>query len=476
MSVTTLPIELVTRVCSYLERPEWAALRLTSSWLYFSSLDAFTDRYFRSIRFIATSDSLRELEALASNKTIQARVRKLWMIPTVFEGRHNIEPPAFETSHIAMSSKYDRQLEGKELEARYAIYQATVADHCALLESEDFSTRLQKCFARFRNLESIGLQCYTTSFLLDPWQSEIRCLGLRRLRDQMDLEFRPSHLSFLESKLNTKPTSLAMYRLFLALSGSNTPFKLRELHTCGTDFYGRIPLDLSLTQVEYDTLLLNLRNLKYLHMCVSYGSSRPGNRPDPRANTVPLLIKVAPKLKTLVLSQLNKSKEGLDIRHRPFLDIAQSINFTQLRKLHLHWIEIQYESLKSFLNTAKATLDTLTLKFVTMSNDSHPATDQMSVGNIQFPLDRMGASWQCVLILLRNEFSLKTFEVKSIDYRGLKVFWIKHGDGGQKVESARFDAEVAEISFHEWMSHLTAVATREFRDPAAVRRQGESPT
>jgi hypothetical protein len=95
------------------------------------------------------------------------------MIPTVFEGRHNIEPPAFETSHYAMSSKYDRQLEGKELEARYAIYQATVADHCALLESKDFSTRLQKCFARFSNLESIGLQHYTTSFLLDPRQNEV---------------------------------------------------------------------------------------------------------------------------------------------------------------------------------------------------------------------------------------------------------------------------------------------------------------
>lgn len=425
---------------------------------------------------MATSDSLRELENLASNKTIQACVRKLWMIPTVFEGRHNIEPPAFETSHYAMSSKYDRQLEGKELKARYAIYQATVADHCALLESEDFSTRLRKCFARFSNLESIGLQHYTTSFLLDPRQNEVRCLGLRRLRDQMDLEFRPLHLSFLKSKLTTKPTSLAMYRLFQALAGSNKPFKPRELHTCGTDFCGRIPLDLSLTQVEYDTLLLNLRSLEHLHMCVSYYRLRPENRPDPRATTVNLLIKIAPKLKTLVFSQWNKSQYRRGMKHRHFLDIAQSINFTQLRKLHLHWVEIQYESLKSFLNTAKATLDTLTLELVTMSNDSHPATDQTSVGNIQSPLDRMSASWQCVWILLGNEFSLKTFEVKNLDFRGLKVFWIKQGDGNQKSESVRFDAEVAEISFYEWMSHLTAVVTGEVRDTVAVRHRGESPT
>ncbi|KAJ5965460.1 hypothetical protein N7481_012174 [Penicillium waksmanii] len=476
MSITTLPVELVTRVCSYLERPEWAALRLTCTWLYFSSLDAFTDRYFRSIRFIATSDSLRELEDLASNKTIQASVRKLWMVPTVFEGRHNIEPPAFETSHYAMSSKYDRQLEGKELEARYAIYQATVADNRALLGSEDFSTRLQRCFARFSNLESIGLQHYTTSFLLDPRQNEVRCLGLRRLRGQMDLEFRPLHLYSLESKLNAKPTSLAMYRLVQALAGANNPFKPRELHTCSTDFCGGIPLNLSLAQVEYNTLLLNLSSLEYLHMCISGGRSRSDNKTYARANTVDLLIKIAPRLKTLVFSQWRKSKYRWDTVHHHFLEIAQSINFTQLKKLHLHWVEIEYKSLKSFLNTAKATLGTLTLEFVTMSHDSHPVTDQTSVGNIQSPLDRMSVSWQHVWDLLGNELSLQTFEVKNLDYKGARVFWIRHGDGSQKVESARFDAEVAEISFREWMSHLTVVVTGEYRDNVAVRNQGESPT
>ncbi|KAJ5396653.1 hypothetical protein N7509_004766 [Penicillium cosmopolitanum] len=476
MSITTLPVELVTRVCSYLELPGWAALRLTCTWLYFSSSDAFTDRYFTSIRFIATSDSLRELEALALSKTIQASVRKLWMIPTLFEGRHHIEPPAFETCHFAISSKYDRQLEGKELNARYAIYQATVADHCAILGSKDFSIRLQKCFARFSNLESIGLQHYTTSFLLDPRQNEVRCLGLRRLRDQMDLEFHPWHLSSLESKLNAKPTSLAWYRLVQALSGADNPFKPKELHTCSTDFCGRISLNVSLPQEEYDALLLNLSSLEYLHMCVSGGRSRPESRQNAKANTVDLLIEIAPRLKTLIFSQWSKSNYRRDRVHHHFLEIAQCINFTQLKKLHLYCIEIEYKSLKLFLNTAKATLDTLALELVTMRNDSHPVTDQMSVTTIQSPLDKMSASWQFVWNLLANELSLKTFDVKNLDYRGARVFWIRHGDGSQKIETVRFNAEVADISFREWMSQLTVVVTGEYRDNVAVRNQGESQT
>ncbi|CAI7677860.1 unnamed protein product [Penicillium pancosmium] len=98
-------------------------------------------------------------------------------------------------------------------------------------------------------------------------------------------------------------------------------------------------------------------------------------------------------------------------------------------------------------------------------------TDQTSVRNIQSPLDKMSASWQSVWNLLANELSLKTFLVKNLDYRGARVFWIRHGDGSQKVESVRFNAEVADISFREWMSQLTVAVTGEYRDNVAVRNQ-----
>jgi hypothetical protein len=165
------------------------------------------------------------------------------------------------------------------------------------------------------------------------------------------------------------------------------------------------------------------------------------------------------------------------MRFNYFSNLAQNMNFTQLRELHLHWIEIQYDSLKSFLNTAKATLDTLTLESVTMSDDISPETDESSAVNGQRRRrDKMGALWQRVWVFLGNELSLKTFSVWDLGYRGLKVSVMGYGDGGQKGDSARFDADLAGISFAEWISHLRAVVTGECCDVLAVRHQGKSLT
>jgi hypothetical protein len=62
MPITSLPVELISEVCSYLQLSELQALRLTCRNLYQVSLDAFSDRYFRSIRFLATNGGLRDLE------------------------------------------------------------------------------------------------------------------------------------------------------------------------------------------------------------------------------------------------------------------------------------------------------------------------------------------------------------------------------------------------------------------------------
>ena len=154
-------------------------LRLSCRALYERSLDHFSDRYFKSIRFIVTSDSLRELEDLASSNDIRKRVQELWMIPTVFEGFH--DRTLKNMGELSVSSKSCRLAEEEELKARYTTYKAMVADNSNLLESEAFGVRLRKCLERFENLNTIGLAHYTTSFLLDPRQQKVRFLGWRHL-------------------------------------------------------------------------------------------------------------------------------------------------------------------------------------------------------------------------------------------------------------------------------------------------------
>jgi hypothetical protein len=194
ISLISLPIELVNRTCSYLEQPDWAALRLSCRSLYAKSSDAFADRYFKSICFIATSEGNRQLEELAQSETVRVRVRQLWMIPTVFDSRHGRSLAEFRGSPYGRTTSVvkkslgrnrhirDRRNDDALLDAallpRYAIYQAIEADHLALLESNTLGSRLHTCFASFRNLESVGLKHYATDFLLDRRQADFRYLGL----------------------------------------------------------------------------------------------------------------------------------------------------------------------------------------------------------------------------------------------------------------------------------------------------------
>lgn len=87
-----------------------------------------------------------ELEELSKSNGLREHVQELWMIPIVFDGT---EKPL---DMVTISSKSCRQVNGDELESRYAVHKAMLADNFNLLESEAFSVRLRECMDRFKNL------------------------------------------------------------------------------------------------------------------------------------------------------------------------------------------------------------------------------------------------------------------------------------------------------------------------------------
>lgn len=119
MSITSLPLELVREICSYLQLSELQALRLTDRNLYQQSLDTFSDRYFKSFRFLATSDGLRNLEEIAKVRFVRERVQELWMIPAIFEGTNRNKQRMCD---YAVSSKSCERLRGVKFRVRYAKY------------------------------------------------------------------------------------------------------------------------------------------------------------------------------------------------------------------------------------------------------------------------------------------------------------------------------------------------------------------
>lgn len=213
MSLMSLPVELLVGICSYLDRSEWAALRLSCRSLCETSSEAFACHFLWSICFIATSEGLRQLEKLVQSNTVATHTRELWMIPTVFEGNHDINQFCFKRSRYSTSSNQSNRA-SEELSARYAIYQAIVAEHLALVESDAFATRLHKCFVSFKNLNSVGLKHYTTGFLLDKRQTESYCLGLQDLRNKIDFVSHPSSLCHLQWRQVASINSLSMSGIF----------------------------------------------------------------------------------------------------------------------------------------------------------------------------------------------------------------------------------------------------------------------
>lgn len=109
------------------------------------------------------------------------------------------------------------------------------------------------------------------------------------------------------------------------------------MNTCGANFCGLNPPDLPLTQEQYDSLLLKLGDLEHRHMCICYDEDDLDCTPI--SNTyIDLLISVARRLKMLFFSQCYQNPR--DMGECYFSELSQSIRFTRLKELHLHWIEI----------------------------------------------------------------------------------------------------------------------------------------
>lgn len=155
-----------------------------------------------------------------------------------------------------------------------------------------------------------------------------------------------------------------MSRVFQALDGCN--LKVRKLYACNADPWGNLAPEFDLAQEQYDSVLPVLDELEDVHVCIKFKKSSDFRYPHP--NTVllsqtwlNLIIEVAPSLKRLVLSQ------DYDTRYifRPyyFRALCESIGFTRLRELHLHWTRVTSGILESLIITAKETLTTLTLLY-----------------------------------------------------------------------------------------------------------------
>jgi hypothetical protein len=156
--INRLPTELVSWICTHLEPCDLFALRLASGDIAAKGFHHFAKRFFTSLHLLVTSDNLALLKDIADHPLLRACVREVWITPALFEGEYDLSiedysrGPGSNVAHIR--------------DARYAAYQAAVADHLNIAMTPVLQRAFDDAFERFPNLKSVGLRHQFTDYLL----------------------------------------------------------------------------------------------------------------------------------------------------------------------------------------------------------------------------------------------------------------------------------------------------------------------
>jgi F-box-like len=459
MSITNLPVEILTHICDILDLKDWCSLRLACKTLYNGSIEAFANRYYKSVSFFITSDGLRRVEQIAAHDFLRTRVQELWIAPVLFDKVHRGHQ--FDKSGKSVQSRlHEKQIkENAKVEARYVIWEDLVAENRELFESSTLVDFLERCMTRFENVVTVGLRRGgSISGIINPTKDfEFHCLGGEDIRAQ--LHPLGEHTIFLRPEMTLCGQTILLSILIKAMIQCK-----RKIQTLYAD---------SLRPEVFQTLykqqeLLHFRGLTTLKLTLHFRRWDDQNSAGYQAISDFIQV-VAPTLRSLTFSQWQSQYE---LGPNGFDQLSQRVEFSHLHKLHLHYIEVTVSSLKSFLRTASPTLRKLTLESVCLC-------DKITSGNDPGPNDRnsrlysdlsseakneIRGFWQDLLQVFREQLSLHSLTLNRLGYRGRALSVIdgsKHSTHepifltrDEKI-SAFFDADKSHVSFDTWIRLLS---------------------
>jgi hypothetical protein len=315
MSITNLPLELLTHICEDLEFKDWGAFRTTCRQIHDNTLEAYVTRYFRRITLLLTCEGLDRLEQIATSKTLRSSVEEIWIIPNLLEPWAQLDKATFTKvdprRHMLRWERLPTTEESNEmkaeLEALFAVFDTTMKEHNNILQYSGLFTSLEKCLPRLKNAVTLGLRPYATYFLLNrASHSDFTCLGLREMKSQFKYQDFPS----LNQTMPYMSYGLAFSQLLNAIMKSSQ--KIHALHTCSRIFCGMNLEHLQLSEAQYQLLLPLLKDLTTLQMCIRLRDHEQGFFDEGTFNRL-LKIQVtgSPTLKTLTFAQWNPIEEYL---------------------------------------------------------------------------------------------------------------------------------------------------------------------
>ncbi|KAJ5770382.1 uncharacterized protein N7511_002433 [Penicillium nucicola] len=475
MSITDLPLELLAGICEHLQPQEWGALRISCRKIYDNTLEAYATRYFKKITLLLTREGLDRLEHVAASESLRGSVEEIWIIPNLFDHWANLGKASFtkvdNRKYLLTLGRHPTTEEHNEvqaeLEALFAVYEATMAEHRAIVESPGLLDRLEKCLPRLENAVALGLRSYETRFLLNTARNtDFTCLGLRELKSHFNFKNCP----MFHQSVSFMPYSLVFSQLLNAIIKSGR--KVQALHTCSHSFCGMKLKLFQLPESQYQSLLPLLKDLKTLHMCIRLKDhGRENFDEDTLKRLLNIMVTTAPTLKTLHFAQWSPIEE---ISPLFFKHVSQRIQFTQLEELHLHSIEVTVSSLEEFLRTAAPTLKRLSLRLVslvdsiTSAPDLGPLTPNSDSWVTSMSTEvktEMQGLWKRVFEFWADHLKPQYVELSVLGYRGRSItlhdnLYLERGQqdaqsfSGVNPSNFHFDAEKANIPFKEWAKQL----------------------
>ncbi|KAL4877593.1 hypothetical protein BJY04DRAFT_221964 [Aspergillus karnatakaensis] len=328
-SITSLPPEILYKICHLLPYKDLYPLRLTCKTLASKTHDLFASREFSEIYLALTTEGLQFLEDLASNETFRGHLKKLWIFPNLFKGQYNLKidnilrfykvttkwkeartprerllalsqprrptPPITPGYCVRWAPKKPDPTPADE--RRYKVYQEAVSDHFQLVlgcsdsetdngnatdsDSDNNPSPLEKtlttCLPRFPNLHSIGIKDYT-EFSAQDRRIKSRWRGVCKLRE--NLGFNPlspmAFTSWAQRPSTPFSAGLLQSRIFstLIVSLGNSGVPIETLET------GNLLVDdaLSLTATQEDRIRPFIRHLQGLSLDICSSKSEQRNR------------------------------------------------------------------------------------------------------------------------------------------------------------------------------------------------------
>ncbi|KAJ5949422.1 hypothetical protein N7454_001006 [Penicillium verhagenii] len=477
ITITSLPVELLTLICDFLEPREWGEFRATCQQIYGKTLEAYNLRYFRKISVILTHEGLKHLEGIAGSETIRGSVQELWIIANLFEGGSelnngrlqevNILDLLLTTGHPPTWGDwlYFKQV----LQAAYGLYQVQVGEHQVNLKGSRLYETLVKCLPRMENLMSVGVQSLHTDLLLST-PVDNTCLGLRRFKGMFSgIEnyrkwpmIHPRHQEFSVCH------AWAFSHLLKAIVKSGG--KVQSLSTCADQSCGMKMQAFVLSKSDYEQLLPLLSDLVTLHLSIRLRDQRLEEfREATFKCLLKILARVSPTLKTLSFAQWSPIEEVSSVY---FQNLSQRVHFSQLKELNLYSIEVRTEDLKVFLRTAAPTLKRLTLSLVSlidplitapnlgvMSRDTRTWYSSLPVE----VKDEITGLWKRVFSSWADQLDLHFVRLSDLGYRGRDIRLIDHLRSQLRrpntwpdspTRPLYFDTQKTSITFKQWVTQI----------------------